>query len=85
MLSRLFIPPYQEGRNRAHQCNYSRTVRLCNGCPAILISDEYDGAGSESMVNLEIALDPGGGKTCKSRHGCSSLERNNDKELGGEE
>jgi len=37
------------------------------------------------MVDLEIALDPGGGKTCKSHHGCSSLERNNDRELGGEE
>ena len=36
------------------------------------------------MDNLEIGLDCTNGKTCKSHHGCSSLEKNNDKGLGGE-
>ena len=36
------------------------------------------------MDNLENALGRVGGKTCRSRHGCSSLEQNNDKELSGE-
>lgn len=36
------------------------------------------------MINLEIALSPGGGKTYKSRHDCNSLEQNNDKGSSGE-
>jgi hypothetical protein len=49
-------------------CSCSRTARLGDDCPATL------GIVSDRRRNE---------KTCKSRHGCSSPERNNDKESNG--
>lgn len=58
-------------------------VQLYDDYFAILLNDEYDGAGIELTDNLGIVLYCRSGKTCKSRHGRSSLEQNNGKELGG--
>lgn len=45
------------------------------------MNDEYVEAWNGSADNLEIVLDRRrSGKTCRSRHDCSSLEQNNDKE-----
>ena len=83
-LSGSFVPPHQEEPSRTHLCSCYRMVRLCDDCPAILLDDEYGGARNELMDNLGIVLDRRrSGKTYKSHHGCSSLERNNDKESNG--
>ena len=84
MLLRAFRPPRQAERSRTHLCSCSKMARLRDDCPAILINDEYGGARNESKDNLGIVLDHRrSGKTCKSHHGCSSLERNNDKGPSG--
>lgn len=48
------------------------------------MDNECGRARNKLKANLEIALDYANERTCKSRHGCSSLEQNNDKELDGE-
>lgn len=71
-------------RSRTHLCSCSRTARLRDDCSATLINDEHRGTRDESVGNLEVVLGRRrSGKTCKSRHGCSNLERNNDKESNG--
>lgn len=60
-------------------------VQLYDNCFAILSNDEYGRTKIESTDNLEIALYcRRSGKTCKTRHGRSSLGKNNGKELGSE-
>lgn len=69
-----------------HVCSCSKTARLRDDCPAILINDEYSGVWGKLKDNLEAVLGHRrSGKTCKSRHDCSSLEQNNGKESNGEE
>lgn len=86
MLPRSLIPPHKEEHSGTHVCNCSKTARLRDDCSAILINDEYSGAWGKPTANLEVASGRRrSGKTCKSRHGCSSLEQNNGKESNGEE
>ena len=83
MLPRPFIPCQKEP-SRTHLYSCSRMVRSCDDCPAILVNHEYGEAWNESTDNLEIVSDRRrSGKTCKSHHGCSSLEQNNDREPSG--
>ena len=85
MLPRSFMLPHKEKRGRTH-LGSSKMGRLVDDCPAILMNDEYSGVWGEWTDNLGIVSDRRRSeKTCKSRHGCSSLERNSDKELNGEE
>lgn len=50
------------------------------------MDDEYHGPWNGLVENLETVLGRGeSGRTSKNHHGCSSLERSNDKESSGEE
>lgn len=87
MLPRSLIPPHQENRSRTHVYSCSKMARWRDDCPAILINDEYIRAWGRLTDNhLEVVLGHRRNeKTCKSRHGCSSLEQNNGKGSNGEE